>query len=89
MFIRFNPDEYLGLDGKKITSCWGIDGHGMAVVKKTKMKEWADRLSALKGQIDYWVANKTDKTVEIVQLFYDQNVESDAHSEDPSRISHV
>jgi hypothetical protein len=92
VFIRFNPDEYLGGDGKKVTSCWGIDGHGMAVVKKTKTKEWSDRLSVLKEQINYWLSNKTDKTVEIVQLFYDQNIISETNSEndeDKTRITHV
>jgi hypothetical protein len=35
----------------------------------------AERLKDLKNQIEYWIQpeNKTDKTVEVVQLFYDCN----------------
>jgi hypothetical protein len=70
VFIRFNPDEYLNKDGK-VTSCWAINGQGICTVKKTKQKEWAERLEALNAQIQYWLENKTEKTVEIIQLFYD------------------
>jgi hypothetical protein len=72
IFIRFNPDDYLTSD-KKVTSCWGIDGRGICVVKKSKKTEWNERLEVLRAQIDYWIQteNKTEKTVEIIQLFYD------------------
>ncbi len=74
IFIRFNPDEYITKD-KKITSCWGLNGKGICTIKKTKQKEWDDRLESLKTQIEYWInpENKTDKTIEVVQLFYDGN----------------
>ncbi len=36
--------------------------------KKTKEKEWSQRLEALKDQVEYWLNNKT---IQIVQLFYD------------------
>ena len=74
IFIRFNPDDYITKDGKN-TSCWGLNGHGICTVKKTKEKEWFQRLEALKDQIEYWInqENKTDKTIEIVQLFYDSD----------------
>jgi len=73
VFIRFNPDEYKFQD-KTITSCWGINKNGICVVKKTKKSEWSDRLETLKEQINYWIHpdNKTDKTIEVVQLFYDR-----------------
>ena len=72
IFIRFNPDEYLTSDAK-ITSCWGINGHGICVVKKSKQTEWDERLEALRAQIEYWIQpqNKTEKTLEVVQMFYD------------------
>ena len=72
VFIRFNPDDYMN-GGNKITSCWGLTKQGICTVKKTKNIEWEERLNALSTQIDYWIDenNKTDKTVEIVQLFYD------------------
>jgi len=50
-----------------------INKNGICVVKKTKKKEWEDRLNSLKEQINYWIHpdNKIDKTIEVVQLFYD------------------
>jgi hypothetical protein len=73
IFIRFNPDEY-NKDNKITSSCWGIDGRGMCTIKKTKQNEWNDRLNALSSQIEYWLnpENVTDKTVEVIQLFYDE-----------------
>jgi hypothetical protein len=72
IFIRFNPDDYKTKDAK-VTSCWGINKQGICAIKKTKQKEWNNRLEAIKTQIEYWSqeCNKTDKTIEIVQLFYD------------------
>ena len=72
VFIRFNPDDYNKKD-EKITSCWSLNKKGICTVKKTKQKEWSDRLQSLKSQIEYWInpKNKTDKTIEIIQLFYD------------------
>ena len=69
VFIRFNPDEY-EKDGTKITSCWGIDQKGICVVKPSKKVEWEQRLHALGETIEYWLTHRTDKTVEIIQLFY-------------------
>lgn len=72
IFIRFNPDGYKN-EKELIPSCWHLDGKGFCVIKKNKMKEWNERLSSLKSQIDYWInpENRTDKTIEIIQLFYD------------------
>ena len=73
IFIRFNPDEYQK-NGKNITSCWCEDKNGICVVKKSKNTEWTERLSILKQTIDYWInlVNITNKTVETIQLFYDE-----------------
>jgi len=71
VFIRFNPDDYKNND-VNITSCWGQNNKGICVVKKSKEKEWNERLESLENQINYWIDNKTDKTVEIIQLFYDK-----------------
>ena len=73
IFIRFNPDDYLIKD-KKISSCWGVNKKGLCVIKKSKEIEWLERLNTLSSQIDYWInpLNKTNKTVEIIQLFYDE-----------------
>jgi hypothetical protein len=72
IFIRFNPDDYV-CEENTVSSCWGNNKNGICVVKKTKQKEWTERLIALEKQIDYWnnSANITDKTIEIIQLFYD------------------
>jgi hypothetical protein len=73
VFIRFNPDDYLDND-KNITSCWGPGKDGILRIKKNKVNEWKERLNTLKQQIDYWIKpeNTTNKTVEIIQLFYDK-----------------
>ena len=75
IFIRFNPDMYYN-NGKKITSCWGNNKLGICIVKKNKQLEWDERLNRLKESINYWVdeKNKTDKTIETIELFYDVNV---------------
>ena len=72
IFIRFNPDDYKK-NGKTITSCWGQNKKGICVVKKTKNDEWSERLNILKDNVNYWIntENKTNKTIEIIQLFYD------------------
>jgi hypothetical protein len=73
VFIRFNPDDYIDLNGKKIKSCWTPNKKTQILyVPKTKEVEWNHRLDVLKNQIQYWLDNKTDKTIEIVQLFYDK-----------------
>ena len=77
IFIRFNPDDYKNINNENITSCFGIDNRsGVLIVKKSKQKEWNERLNVLKNVIEYWIniENKTDKIIEIIQLFYDKNM---------------
>ena len=69
VFIRFNPDNYKTINGK-VTSCWGTNENGVCVIKKTKEKEWDERLQTLQNTIDYWIKNKTSKLIEIIQLYY-------------------
>ena len=38
---------------------------------ESKKNEWTQRLHTLEEQINYWIINRTDKTIEIIQLFYD------------------
>jgi hypothetical protein len=74
IFIRFNPDHYINSNGEKITSCWGTTPKTCVIkIKNNKLIEWNNRLNILKEQIEYWSneENKTEKTVEIIQLFYD------------------
>jgi hypothetical protein len=70
VFIRFNPDDYL-LDNKNVTSCWGPDGNGIMNIKKSKRKEWMERLETLKETVHFWINNKTEKTIELIYLFFD------------------
>jgi len=60
-------------NGESVTSCWGVNGKGICVVKKSKEKEWESRLERLREQVEYWTnsENATEKTVETVELFYD------------------
>jgi hypothetical protein len=71
IFIRFNPDDYT--NEINITSCWMQDKKGICVVKKSKKEEWIQRLNELEKHIKYWInpKNITNKTIEIIQLFYD------------------
>ena len=73
IFIRFNPDEYK-INEKNIKSCWKINKNGICVIKKDKIKDWEERLESLSNIINYWTnpINKTNKTVEIIELFYNQ-----------------
>jgi hypothetical protein len=72
VFIRFNPDDYI-LKTRNITSCWELDKKGIYRIKKSKKNEWDKRLKALEDQIKYWTdpLNKTEKTIEVIQLYYD------------------
>ena len=70
IFIRFNPDQYTDLEGTKIKSCWKLHKNGVLYIEKNKIKEWSDRLKILEDQIQYWINNKTIKTIEIIELFY-------------------
>ena len=73
VFIRFNPDDYIN-NGTSISSCWGINTQGISIIKKTKRNEWEERLNVLDTNINYWInqENKTNKTVEIIELYYDR-----------------
>ena len=65
VLIRFNPDK--NSDGP---SCWGVDGNGLAIVKKKRAVEWQKRLAALTAAISFWITTIPEKTVELIKLFY-------------------
>ena len=65
VLIRFNPDK--NSDGP---SCWGVDGHGLVVVKKKQAAEWQKRLVALTAAISFWKNTIPDKIIELIKLFY-------------------
>jgi hypothetical protein len=70
IFIRFNPDGYYN-GNKKITGCFGFGKNGICRVKNNKKVEWKDRLNILKQRIEYWTENKSEKTLVVEHLFYD------------------
>ena len=73
VFIRFNPDAFTcAATSKSTPSCWAINEAGVCAVKKTKVREWEGRLRALGEQIKYWAVNRTTKSIEVVQLFFDE-----------------
>jgi hypothetical protein len=69
IFIRFNPDQYLNKNNIKINSCWKINSKGK--LKLENKNEFMERLIILVNQIEYWINNKTNKIIEIIQLYYD------------------
>jgi len=74
IFIRFNPDDYINKEGKKIKSPWIINKLGLCSVSNDCINEWENRLDKLADTIDYWVqdSNKINKTIYISKLFYNQ-----------------
>lgn len=70
VFIRFNPDDYINKYGILVKSCWKLNKLGLMQIMKTKQKEWEERINSLKQQIQYWIDHPTEKTIEIVELFY-------------------
>jgi len=75
VFIRFNPDDYIDKDENKITSCWCIDRNGLSSVKKTKRREWSNRLDTLKNIVDkYLNIDEIDifEPITNQHLFYDE-----------------
>ena len=71
VFIRFNPDSYINQNKLKISSCWRTNKLGVIQIMKTRMTEWKERINILNQQIQYWIDNKSNKTIEIIELFYD------------------
>jgi len=70
IFIRFNPDAYMNQAGILVKSCWKLNKLGVMQINKQKEKEWKERINTLKTTIQYWIDNSTEKTVEIIELYY-------------------
>ena len=68
VFIRFNPDGYIDYNNFKIQTPWITNKLGFLVIKNTE--EWNSRIETLLETIKYWTDNISEKTIEIVQLFY-------------------
>ena len=89
IFLRFNPDAYINEKGKRVCSPWGVGSMGICIIKRAT--EWERRLEILKEQVQYWSEYRTEKTVEVVELFYDMNIaetnEKDVTIEDDGRAA--
>jgi hypothetical protein len=70
VFIRFNPDSYTNKDNVLVKSCWKLNKLGIMSIEPNKKKEWEERIDILKNTIKYWIENPTEKTIEIIELFY-------------------
>ena len=68
VFIRFNPDEYYDENQSKISSCFITNKKGLLSIDESS--NWNHRLEKLEESIRYWLKNKTTKTIELVELFY-------------------
>jgi hypothetical protein len=68
VFIRFNPDEYYDDNQSKILSCFTTNKNGLLSIDETS--NWNHRLEKLEENIKYWLKNRTTKTIELVELFY-------------------
>ena len=71
VFIRFNPDAYINNNNLYIKSCWRPNQLGIFIINKELNTDWSNRLTVLENQIQYWIDNTTNKTLEVVHLFYD------------------
>lgn len=71
VFIRFNPDEFIDETKVKQHSCWVSGRDGILRIRTESV--WNQRLKVLCDTIQYWMDNRTDKTLEVIQLFYDRS----------------
>jgi len=71
VFIRFNPDDFIDKNGRKVSSCFGVNGNGIITATKSKQKELSKRLETLFTTLQYWIDNVSDITIKTVKLYYD------------------
>jgi hypothetical protein len=80
VFVRFNPDDYIGSDGKKVTSCFGYDKNGVCTIKKSKVKEFEYRLNVMFDVIERYMreihkGKSVQKAITQEHLFFDSSLE--------------
>jgi hypothetical protein len=69
VFIRFNPDGYTNNKEIQIESCWKLNKSGTLSIRDDNI--WNVRLNNLNDQINYWSTNPSDKTIEVIHMYYD------------------
>jgi hypothetical protein len=70
VFIRFNPDNYINEDGKKILSSFKYH-KSFDVPMIRNPKEWANRLNLLKETIEKYLVEIPSKEITYEYLLYD------------------
>ncbi len=71
VMVRFNPDGYVCAEkDKKIPSPWAYNKLGVCTVRPKWKAAWNDRLEVLSEKVDYWMKNKPDKMIEVIELYY-------------------
>jgi hypothetical protein len=70
VLIRFNPDGYTTEENTRIFSPWRAGEDGVLRIVKTREAEWNSRLESLKNCISEWCKKGTQKTLEIIHMFY-------------------
>jgi hypothetical protein len=73
VMIRFNPDGYTTDENTRIFSPWRPGKDGILRIVKTRESEWSSRLKVLKNMILEWSTKGTQKTVEIIHMFYSKS----------------
>lgn len=68
LFIRFNPDDYIDNDNNKVTSCFGYDKNGICKIKKSKQKDYDERIKVLCNTIE---TLRPTKSITVHKIFYD------------------
>ena len=72
IFIRFNPDDYVDENNKKILSPFKIDKKlGLTTIPEENENEWNNRLLKLKETIKNNLEYKSEEPIRIIKLFYD------------------
>ncbi len=69
VMVRFNPDGYVCPEKGKIPSPWAYTKSGVCKARPKWKKAWEARLEALSETVDYWMNNKSDKLIEVVELY--------------------
>jgi hypothetical protein len=71
LFVRFNPDGYLDVNGIEVQSCWGETPEAQAPrVAPQQVSPWTGRLEKLAQIVQQFVDHPPERDVSVVELFY-------------------
>jgi hypothetical protein len=78
VLIRFNPDGYKnGME--RVVTPWKAGEDGIMRIVKKRQAEWDARLISLKTTISEWCSKGTQKTIEIIHMYYDTKMDLLGH----------